>query len=526
VPGDVVRLCLGDRVPADLRIVATSDLKTECSSLTGEPDAIAATVLAQHEAPLEARNIVFSSSLVMNGEGYGVVTKTGDATMIGSIATLAAGSGHVEETLLEKEIHRFVNFIAITAVITAFIFFGIGMGRGRPFISTFINGFIVVLVANVPEGLPATVTSCLSITAKRMAGHNVMIKRTNIIESLGSATVIASDKTGTLTQNRMTVENMWYNRSVFSAHGGGRPDVLEQMATSLRRASGGFTSGGGGGSGGPGSDRSGSAETTMNSIMAKRLLAGLAEDGDAEVTLDGGASRLVRPASQLASRRGSADTRTLLAAAASMAADSSNMTMNSFTVSAFGMATGGRNQAGWHKFSPHAKLLTIAGVCNRARYEDGPAGAPTAGAERSILGDASDAGLLRYCDKVYPVAMARRLFPKARRALQAQQQQAGSSARLLLLPSRLRCRRKHSHIRSVLLLTHRCSVFISCPFAPADLRDPVQQRQQVVAGRRGRPGHARQVAHRVHEGRARDCAGALHGVHVQRGHARHRRRLP
>jgi magnesium-transporting ATPase (P-type) len=413
VPGDVVRLCLGDRVPADLRIIATSDLKTECSSLTGEPDAISATVLAAHEAPLEARNIVFASSLVMNGEGYGVVTKTGDATMIGSIATLAAGSGRVEETLLEKEIHRFVNFIAIIAVVTAFVFFGIGMGRGRPFISTFINGFIVVLVANVPEGLPATVTSCLSITAKRMASHNVMIKRTNIIESLGSATVIASDKTGTLTQNRMTVENMWYNRSVFSAHGGGRPDVLEQMANSLRRGSDGFH--GAPRAGSMGSGGTSSAETTMNSIMAKRLLAGLSEDGgDAEMTLDGGASRLMRPASQLTSRRGSADTRTLLAAAAGMAAADGNMTMNSFTVSAFGTASGGARVAGWHKFSPHAKLLTIAGVCNRARYEDGPAGAPTAGAERSILGDASDAGLLRYCDKVYPVAMARRLFPKAR----------------------------------------------------------------------------------------------------------------
>lgn len=81
VPGDVVRLCLGDRVPADLRIIFTADLRTECSSLTGEPDAIAATVVAAHEAPLECRNVVFSSSLVMNGEGFGVVIKTGDNTM-------------------------------------------------------------------------------------------------------------------------------------------------------------------------------------------------------------------------------------------------------------------------------------------------------------------------------------------------------------------------------------------------------------------------------------------------------------
>lgn len=209
MPGDIVRLCLGDRVPADLRLIAVSDLKTESSSLTGESDAITATVVAVHEAPLECRNVVFSSSLVMNGEGYGVVIKTGDHSMIGSIATLAAGSGVIEETLLEKEVHRFVLVIAVIAVITAGALFGIGMGRGRPFIFSFVNGFIIVIVANVPEGLPATVASCLSITASRMAERHVLIKRTNIIESLGSATVIASDKTGTLTQNRMTVENLW-----------------------------------------------------------------------------------------------------------------------------------------------------------------------------------------------------------------------------------------------------------------------------------------------------------------------------
>ncbi len=410
MPGDVVRLCLGDRVPADLRIIHTSDLKTECSSLTGEPDAIAATVTAQHEAPLEARNIVFASSLVMNGEGFGVVTKTGDGSMIGSIASLAAGSGRVAETLLEAEIHRFVNFIAVAAIITAFAFFGIGMGRKRPFISTFINGFILVLVANVPEGLPATVTSCLSITAKRMASRAVLIKRTNIIESLGCATVIASDKTGTLTQNRMTVENLWYNRSVFNAYAGGRPDVLEQMASTFRRNSGGLA-----GLGSGSRERAGSGgETTLSGAAAKRLLASLGEnaDGDSEATLDGGASVLLRPAHTLPSRRGSLDPRA--SGGFGAAGTDSNMTLNSFTVSAFGTATGGARVAGWPKFSAHAKLLTIAGVCNRARYEDGPAGATGAAhaPDRKILGDASDAGLLRYCDKVYPVAMARRMFPK------------------------------------------------------------------------------------------------------------------
>ena len=141
VPGDIVRLSLGDRVPADLRVIHCVDLKTECSSLTGESEAITACVTAQNTAPLEARNLVFSSSLVMNGEGLGVVTRTGDATMIGCIAALAAGSGRgSSETLLEGEIRRGVNLLARLAIVTAFVFFGIGMGRHQPVISTFING--------------------------------------------------------------------------------------------------------------------------------------------------------------------------------------------------------------------------------------------------------------------------------------------------------------------------------------------------------------------------------------------------
>jgi sodium/potassium-transporting ATPase subunit alpha len=391
VPGDVVRLTLGDRVPADMRIIYTADLKTESSSLTGEPDAIAATVNAVHEAPIECRNLVFSSSLVMNGEGFGVVTRTGDNTMIGSIASLASGSGQGHsETLLEVEMHRFVNFIAIMAIISAFVLFGIGMGRHRPPIFAFVNGFIVVVVANVPEGLPATVTSCLSITAKRMAARNVLVKRTNIIESLGSATVIASDKTGTLTQNRMTVENLWYCRSVFNAYAGGGPSLSEQMSMAGYRAGG------------------GSASANQPQAGGGRLLVSLEEDS--EVTLDSaGASRLNSKAINTARGGGGGGS-------------DHNVTMNSFTISSFNSQTlmgGGMPgmKLAWARFSPHARLLTLAGVCNRARFEDSSAAeSPTApgvaASDRPILGDASDAGLLRYCDKVYPVAIARRTFPK------------------------------------------------------------------------------------------------------------------
>lgn len=229
----------------------------------------------------------------MNGSGLGVVIRTGDHTMIGSIAALA-GAGRTDETLLEKEVTRFVNLIAVLAVATGCIFFAIGMARKQararrttsfrdaaaalaagtaspqspppepakklvstthpsslcplsapssalvcrpsprqPPLSTFVNGFIIVVVANIPEGLPATVTSCLGITAKRMATRHVLVKRLDIVESLGSATVIASDKTGTLTQNKMTVEHLWYNRGTFHALTDGRPELLESMQHSF-----------------------------------------------------------------------------------------------------------------------------------------------------------------------------------------------------------------------------------------------------------------------------------------------------
>jgi magnesium-transporting ATPase (P-type) len=240
------------------------------------------------------------------------------------------------------------------------------MGRKQPWINALVNGFIVVLVANVPEGLPATVTSCLSITAKRMAQRNVLVKRTNIIESLGSATVIASDKTGTLTQNRMTVENLWYNRAVFNAYAGGRPDVLEQMAkSSYRRA-------------------------TASASLNKRVVT---LDEGSELTLDSNGASVLRLAAKAAlTRRGSLDNEATLGG-------------NAFTIGGFNSNTLMSPNAlpgaklAWEKFSGHARLMTLAGVCNRARYEESEAGALGV-ADRKVLGDASDAGLLRYCDKL------------------------------------------------------------------------------------------------------------------------------
>ncbi len=152
VPGDVVRLALGDRVPADLRMIAVSEMRTDKSGITGESAPVKATAEAdpQGTPPLRSSSLVFNSSLVVVGEGTGVVTKTGTATMIGSIASLASGTAGTHETLLQKEVKHFVFFIAAFAACTAIILFVIGISRAAAvydnripkaaFLNAFING--------------------------------------------------------------------------------------------------------------------------------------------------------------------------------------------------------------------------------------------------------------------------------------------------------------------------------------------------------------------------------------------------
>ena len=142
VPGDLVKLSLGQRVPADLRIVSHNELKVECSSLTGEPDAIACFVTPQHEEAREARNIVFNSSLVMSGSAMGVVTATGDNTLIGTVAGLATTTS-VSRSTMQTEVHHFVVFILKLGVTSALILFSIGVARDNSrtgIINAFING--------------------------------------------------------------------------------------------------------------------------------------------------------------------------------------------------------------------------------------------------------------------------------------------------------------------------------------------------------------------------------------------------
>ena len=219
VVGDIVKVGTGDQVPADLRLIYSNDLKVEVSSLTGESLPITCSVVSKEERIEEAKNITFNSSQCLEGEAIGVVYATGDRTLIGKIARLASQTTTVDTTL-QKEVKGFVKKLTIFSFIMGLVFFAIGLGRNgtgkTQAIDSFINGFIVVLIANVPEGLPVTVVTILTITGRRLAALNVFVKQLASVETLGSATVIASDKTGTLTQNKMSVSRLWFDLTPMS----------------------------------------------------------------------------------------------------------------------------------------------------------------------------------------------------------------------------------------------------------------------------------------------------------------------
>lgn len=197
VVGDLLKVGTGDIIPADMRVVWTQDCKVETSSLTGESLPVSTSLYSPDTPKIEqAKNVCFNSSKCLEGESWGVVFATGDASLIGQIAGLA-GATKKEDTTLQKEIKLFVKSLTLFALILGIIFFVISMARGNDWITAFINAFIVVMIACCPEGLPMTVVSCLTITAKRLGEKNVFVKQLQSVETLGSITVIATDKTGT-----------------------------------------------------------------------------------------------------------------------------------------------------------------------------------------------------------------------------------------------------------------------------------------------------------------------------------------
>uniref|UniRef100_A0A8C3HH82 Sodium/potassium-transporting ATPase subunit alpha n=1 Tax=Chrysemys picta bellii TaxID=8478 RepID=A0A8C3HH82_CHRPI len=215
VVGDLVEVKGGDRVPADLRIISAHGCKVDNSSLTGESEPQTRSPDCTHDNPLETRNITFFSTNCVEGTARGVVIATGDRTVMGRIATLASGL-EVGKTPIAVEIEHFIQLITGVAVFLGVSFFVLSLILGYSWLEAVIF-LIGIIVANVPEGLLATVTVCLTLTAKRMARKNCLVKNLEAVETLGSTSTICSDKTGTLTQNRMTVAHMWFDNQIHEA---------------------------------------------------------------------------------------------------------------------------------------------------------------------------------------------------------------------------------------------------------------------------------------------------------------------
>ncbi len=206
VPGDVLALQEGDRVPADGRLLRSHELKVDNSSLTGESEPLLLDADRSSDNVQESPNMVFSGSLVQNGEATVVVCETGMSTQIGSIVELTKTT-EVHETPIHHELKYFIKVISFIAIFLGVSFFAVSVLIGNGVIGSLIFA-IGIIVANVPEGLLPTVTLSLTMASRRMAAKNALIKNLESVETLGSTTVICTDKTGTLTQNRLAVQTL------------------------------------------------------------------------------------------------------------------------------------------------------------------------------------------------------------------------------------------------------------------------------------------------------------------------------
>jgi len=221
-PGDVVLLASGDKVPADLRLVATRDLQIAEAALTGESTAVeknADLQLAAETSLADRANMAYASTLVTYGQGRGVVTSTGDHTEIGRISELISAAQSLETPLTHK-IKAFGHKLLVLILGLAGLVVTVGLWRGES-LEEILSSAIALAVGAIPEGLPVAVTVTLAIGVSRMARRRVIIRKLPAVETLGSTTVICSDKTGTLTQNQMTVRHVVVGDHVYEVGGNG-----------------------------------------------------------------------------------------------------------------------------------------------------------------------------------------------------------------------------------------------------------------------------------------------------------------
>ncbi|MER6812669.1 HAD-IC family P-type ATPase [Spirillospora sp. NPDC000708] len=220
VRGDLVALAAGDKVPADLRLLRTDELSVDESALTGESVPVRKDPAALEETALaDRRNMAFSGTLVANGQGAGIVVATGAATEIGDVHRLMRTTGTVQ-TPLTRKIARFSRIVTVAILLLAALTFGIGVLYGRP-PAEMLTAAVALAVGAIPEGLPAIVTITLAFGVARMARRGAIVRHLPAVETLGGTTVICTDKTGTLTQNQMTVTAVFSGGREYTVSGSG-----------------------------------------------------------------------------------------------------------------------------------------------------------------------------------------------------------------------------------------------------------------------------------------------------------------
>ena len=231
VPGDIVRLQSGDKVPADLRLIKLRDMQIDESALTGEsvPVEKSASALSEDTILAERKNMAYAGTLVTYGQGEGVVVATGNKTETGRIAHLISEVVELQ-TPLTRRIAKFSQLLLYVILVLAALTFAVGVLQQNPLLDMFMAA-VALAVGTIPEGLPAAVTITLAIGVRRMASRRAIIRKLPAVETLGSTTIICSDKTGTLTENQMTVQEILAGEKRFSISGSGydpQGDLMEE----------------------------------------------------------------------------------------------------------------------------------------------------------------------------------------------------------------------------------------------------------------------------------------------------------
>jgi Ca2+-transporting ATPase len=222
VPGDLIVLATGDKVPADARLTEAVNLQTVEAPLTGESAPVekhSAALAEETHGPADQRNLAFAGTAVTYGRGRAVVVATGMSTEFGKIARMLE-EVDTAKTPLQKNLDRIGKALARAAFVVVFVIVALGLFRGQPFVEMLIFG-VALAVAVVPEALPAVVTISLALGVKRMVRRNALIRRLPAVETLGSTSVICSDKTGTLTKDEMTVRRLYVADHMIEVSGTG-----------------------------------------------------------------------------------------------------------------------------------------------------------------------------------------------------------------------------------------------------------------------------------------------------------------